>query len=41
MLAHEYGQIDHELLYRTVAEDIPVLIAQLDGLLSHLETKDP
>lgn len=25
ILAHEYGKIDHELLYKTVAEDIPNL----------------
>lgn len=37
ILAHEYGQIDHELLYKTVAEDIPVLIAQLEQLLPPLE----
>ena len=30
ILAHEYGQIDHELLYRTANEDIPVLIALLE-----------
>ena len=30
ILAHEYGQIDHALLYRTATEDIPVLIAMLE-----------
>lgn len=30
ILAHEYGQIDHELLYRTANEDIPVLIALIE-----------
>ena len=30
ILAHEYGQIDHELLYRTATEDIPVLISLLE-----------
>lgn len=36
ILAHEYGQIDHELLYKTAAEDIPELIAQLKELLPSL-----
>jgi uncharacterized protein with HEPN domain len=27
ILAHEYGQIDHELLYKTATEDVPQLIA--------------
>lgn len=26
ILAYAYGQIDHELLYNTAAEDIPALI---------------
>jgi len=33
IIAHEYGQIDYELLYRTVADDIPALIAQLTLLI--------
>lgn len=33
ILAHEYGQIDHELLYRTATEDIPTLADQLESLL--------
>ena len=37
ILAHEYGQIDHELLYKTAVEDIPALIMQLQGLLPPLE----
>lgn len=37
ILAHEYGQIDHELLYRTAIEDIPILIQQLEGLLPPLD----
>lgn len=37
ILAHEYGQIDHELLYKTAAEDIPRLIQQIDALLPPLE----
>lgn len=41
ILAHEYGQIDHELLYKTVAEDIPVLIVQLEKLLPPLPAESP
>ena len=37
ILAHEYGQIDHELLYKTAVEDIPRLIGQIQGLLPPLE----
>jgi len=37
ILAHEYGQIDHELLYKTAADDIPALIIQLKELLPPLE----
>lgn len=37
ILAHGYGQIDHELLYRTAVEDIPILIQQLEGLLPPLD----
>jgi uncharacterized protein with HEPN domain len=33
ILAHEYGQIDHELLYKTIREDIPKLISVLSQLL--------
>lgn len=33
ILAHEYGQIDYELLYRTATEDIPQLIEVLERLL--------
>jgi len=33
ILAHEYGQIDHELLYRTAVEDIAALIAVLEKLI--------
>jgi len=36
ILAHEYGQIDHELLFNTVVEDIPALITQLQTLLPPL-----
>ena len=37
ILAHEYGQIDHALLYKTAVEDIPALIIQLQVLLPPLE----
>jgi len=37
ILAHEYGQIDHELLYKTAVKDIPALITQLQPLLPPLE----
>lgn len=37
ILAHEYGQIDHELLYRTVTEDIPILITTIERLLPPLD----
>jgi uncharacterized protein with HEPN domain len=33
ILAHEYGQIDHEVLYKTAMEDIPILIGQVESLL--------
>ena len=37
ILAHEYGQIDHALLYKTAVEDIPALIVQLKVLLPSLD----
>lgn len=40
ILAHEYGQIDHELLYKTAVEDIPALIGQLQALLPPLDSGD-
>lgn len=33
LLAHEYGQIDHALLYKTATDDIPELIVLLENLL--------
>ena len=30
ILAHEYGQIDHELLYKTIVDDVPELIRRLE-----------
>jgi uncharacterized protein with HEPN domain len=40
ILAHEYGQIDHELLYKTAIDDIPKLIVQINKLLPPLEEND-
>lgn len=40
ILAHEYGQIDHALLYKTAAEDIPELITQLQALLPSVDDKE-
>jgi uncharacterized protein with HEPN domain len=40
ILAHEYGQIDHELLYKTALEDIPRLIDQIEALLPPLEADE-
>ncbi len=37
ILAHEYGQIDHRLLYRTAMDDIPRLIETIERLLPPLE----
>lgn len=33
ILAHEYGQIDYEIVYKTVIDDIPGLAAALEALL--------
>jgi len=40
ILAHEYGQIDHEILFKTTREDIPVLVNQLDEILAQLEMEN-
>ena len=37
ILAHVYGQIDHEILYKTVIEDIPDLIHYLEKALPPVE----
>lgn len=37
ILAHEYGQIDHELLFKTAVEDIPTLSTLIEELLPPLE----
>ena len=37
ILAHEYGQIDHDLLYRTAVEDLPELVENLGHLLPPVE----
>jgi uncharacterized protein with HEPN domain len=34
VLAHEYGRIDYEILYKTVIQDIPTLITHLEKILS-------
>ena len=36
ILAHEYGQIDHDLLYKTATEDIPDIITVIESLLPPL-----
>lgn len=33
VLAHEYGQIDHEIIYKTVTDEVPKLTASLEALL--------
>lgn len=37
ILAHEYGQIDHELIWLTATRDIPPLIDTLRELLARVE----
>ncbi len=37
ILAHDYGQIDHDRLYKTATQDIPPLILQLEELLPPVE----
>jgi len=37
IIAHEYGQIDYELLYKTAVDDIPVLIVNLEVILSVID----
>jgi uncharacterized protein with HEPN domain len=37
ILAHEYGHIDYELLYKTATEDVPILIVHIEKLLPPLE----
>lgn len=39
ILAHEYGQIDYELLYNTAVNDIPELIRSLEKALPPIEDK--
>lgn len=36
-LAHEYGRIDHEILYATAVERIPELMEQVEMLLGESE----
>ena len=37
ILAHEYGRIDHELLYHTAIDDIPELANKLRAIMPPLE----
>ena len=37
ILAHEYGQIDHGLLYKTAVNDIPELIVLIERFLPPLD----
>jgi uncharacterized protein with HEPN domain len=37
ILAHEYGRIEYELLYRTAVQDVPLLIRQLESLLPPMD----
>lgn len=37
ILAHEYGQIDHDLIYETATRDIPLLALQLQEILALLD----
>jgi uncharacterized protein with HEPN domain len=37
IIAHEYGQIDYELLYKTAVDDIPALIINLEVILSTID----
>ena len=37
ILAHDYGQIDHDRLYKTATQDIPPLVRQLEELLPPVE----
>lgn len=37
ILAHEYGQIDHEMLYKTAVDDIPELIVLIESILPPLD----
>jgi len=33
IIAHEYGQIDYEMLFKTVIEDMPDIVEQLSQIL--------
>ena len=37
IIAHEYGQIDHALLYKTAVEDVPELIVLIERVLPPLD----
>ena len=40
VLAHEYGEIKQERIWRVASEGIPVLIAQLEKLVSSPPTEN-
>jgi len=40
-LIHDYGQVDLEVVWRTVQEEIPAAEAQLEDLLEKMETLEP
>lgn len=35
LLAHEYGHIDREILYRTVTDEVPSLLAAINRILDN------
>ncbi len=39
ILAHEYGRIDYEMLYKTAINDIPELVALIEDFLPPLDEK--
>lgn len=34
VLAHEYGAVDHQVIYKTVTHDLPALLKKLEKLLA-------
>jgi uncharacterized protein with HEPN domain len=41
MLVHEYDQIDLEVLWDVVQNNIPNLLTRLDGILTQLDAQNP
>lgn len=37
ILAHEYGELDLQTLFETVANDIPTLVQELDRVIGRVE----